>query len=361
MIPGRRIATLILLADLLLLPAACRQSPPGGADAGDRAALLPDAGCSAGRLPSFAALYRRVRRAVVNVSAAHTLELPAGLLSSRQQALLRAMVRSLGSGFVFDRQGHVVTCSSVVEDAESVEVILADGRHLPARLVGADEVTDLAVLQVDPAGCPAPLQSGDSSKLVPGQWVAAFGYPYGLSHSITAGMVSAVRTAEQLQSSHGLIVSDLAVNPGCNGGPLLNTAGRVVGINLVPGREGGGLGLALPVNEARRIIELLVQGRTPRRPWLGVAVQFLDDRLAQTFGLAEPNGALVSRVTPGGPAERAGVQAGDVIVSFAGRPVVDPDALVEALRQAAVGRRVGMTLLRAGRRLRLTVTPAVRP
>jgi len=358
--PGRSIPTLILLAGLPALLVACRQPVAASGDAAVRAAP-PGEVCPPGGPPSFAELYRRVRLAVVNVSAAHALDLPAGLLSRRQQALLRAMVRSLGSGFVFDEQGHVVTCSSVVEDAESVEVILANGRRLPARLVGADEVTDLAVLQVDAALCPPPLQLGDSDQLRPGQWVAAFGYPYGLSHSITAGMVSAVRTAEQLQSAHGLIMSDLAVNPGCNGGPLLDTAGRVVGINLVPGRDGGGLGLALPGNDARRIIDLLVQGRTPRRPWLGVAVQFLDERLARTFGLAEPSGALVSRVTPGSPAERAGLRAGDVIVSFAGRPVTDPDALVEAVRQAAVGRRVNIGLLRAGRRRQLTIRPAVRP
>jgi len=294
---------------------------------------------------------------VVNISAAHPLPIPEDLLPRRDREILRALVRSLGSGFVFDEQGHVVTCSSVVQDADSIEVILANGHRLQASLVGSDEISDIAVLSIPRELAPPPLPLGSSGSLQVGDWVAAFGYPFGLSHSITAGIVSAIRSGEALNSAHGLILSDAAINPGCNGGPLVDTAGRVVGINLIPGQTEGSMGLAMPMEDALEILEILKTGRQPRRPWLGVSVQPVDVRLADSFDLPQAEGALVTRVMEQGPAAKAGLMPGDVIITFAGRPVEDPQALIEVVRGIRLGRPVKMRIVRKGKRKTLRIVP----
>ncbi len=320
------------------------------------------------RLPSFAALFAKVKNSVVNVSAAHSLPLPEEALYPgtkaqlrREREILRALVRSLGSGFVFDDKGHVVTCGSIVQDAEQIEVILASGRHVEARLVGSDDLSDLAVLSIPAEAAPAPLPLGDSSALRAGDWVAAFGYPFGLSHSITAGMVSAIRSDKEMNSSHGLILSDAAINPGCNGGPLVDTAGKVVGINIIPGQLQGGMGLAIPIDDAKNLLAMLKQGNIPRRPWLGISVQYVTDKLARSFGLPDSMGALVSRVLPDSPGASAGIERGDIIITFAGRPVEDPQALIEAVRASATNRHVEMNVFRKGKRKKIQITPRETP
>lgn len=341
----------------ILVPATgCRKPVPGPAD-GESIAASPEPG----RLPSFAALFAKVKDSVVSVSAAHALPIPEEALPRRERQILRALVRSLGSGFVFDAEGHVVTCGSIVQDAEQIEVILASGRHVEARLVGSDDLSDLAVLSIPAEAAPAPLPLGDSGALRAGDWVAAFGYPFGLSHSITAGMVSAIRSAVQMKSSHGLILSDAAINPGCNGGPLVDTAGKVVGINLVPGQIQGGMGLAIPINDAKSLLSMLKQGSIPRHPWLGISIQYVDEKLARSFGLPDTAGALVTRVLPDSPASRAGVERGDIITTFAGRPVEDPQALIEAVRATATDQRVEMNIFRKGKREKLRITPIKTP
>jgi len=312
-------------------------------------------------LPSFVGLFTRASPSVVNVSAAHPLPIPEDLLPRRDREILRALVRSLGSGFVFDDQGHVATCSSVVQDADSIEVILANGRQLQATLVGSDEISDIAVLSIPRDKAPPPLPLGNSATLKTGDWVAAFGYPFGLSHSITAGIVSAVRSGEVLKAAHGLILSDASINPGCNGGPLLDTNGKVVGINLIPGQTEGSMGLAIPIEDALALLELLKTGHQPRRPWLGVAVQHVDSRLADSFDLPEAEGALVTRVVENGPAAKAGIQQGDVIIAFAGRTVEDPMALIEVVRGSRLDRKVKIRIVRKGKRKTLRIKPAASP
>jgi S1-C subfamily serine protease len=312
-------------------------------------------------LPSFVALFDAASLSVVNVSAAHPLPIPQEWLPRRDREILRALARSLGSGFVFDSQGHVVTCSSVVEDAEDIEVILQNGRKIKARLVGSDDISDIAVLSIPPEQSPQPLPLGSSKSLKVGDWVAAFGYPFGLSHTITAGIVSAIRTGDEMKSSHGLILSDASINPGCNGGPLLNTEGKVVGINLIPGQTQGSMGLAIPIEDATELLELLKAGRQPLRPWLGVAVQPMDARLAESFGLDRAEGALVSRVVPSGPADRAGIMSGDVIVGFAGRPVEDPLELIEAVKGSRLGKKVKIRIVRKGKKRTLRIAPRAEP
>jgi len=314
-----------------------------------------------GTLPDFEALFAKASPSVVNVSAAHSLPIPADLLPKRERIYWRALARSLGSGFALDDDGHIVTCSSVIQDAEQIEVLLADGRRLPASLVAADPITDLAVLEVARADAPPPLPIAERDTLKVGDWVAAFGYPFGLSHSITAGIVSAIRSGEQLEASHGLILSDAAINPGCNGGPLLASTGRVVGINQIPAGGGVGLGMAIPIQDALPVIARLKAGALPRRPWLGASVQYVDAALADAFDLPQAEGALVTRLKPKGPAARGGLKVGDVITSCAGRPVEDPLALIETVRRLAVGRPVKVQVVRAGKRLELTLTPGAAP
>lgn len=336
---------------------------PGSTSAGRVAAARPEAapGPPVEVLPDFEALFAAASPAVVNISAAHALPIPADLVPRRERAYWRALARSLGSGFALDDAGHVVTCSSVIQDAEEIEVLLADGRRLPASLVAADPVTDLAVLRVPRAHAPPPLPIAERGSLSAGDWVAAFGYPYGLSHSITAGIVSTIRTGRQLEASHGLILSDAAINPGCNGGPLVSASGQVVGINQIPAQVGGGLGVAIPIHDALPVIEKLKAGALPKRPWLGISIQHVDAALADAFGLDQAEGALVTRVVAEGPAARAGLQVGDVITALAGRPVEDPQALIETVHQLAIGRAVQARVIRAGKRLRIDINPAATP
>jgi serine protease Do len=353
-----------LTAVLLLLTGCCQRPVPHPQDG---ESIQPDNSRTAGlapassELPSFIDLFEKAKGSVVNVSAAHPLPIPEELLPRREEEFLRALVRSLGSGFVFDDQGHVATCSSVVQDAEKIEVILANGRHLDATLVGADEITDLAVLSIPAAHAPEPLVLGKSGSLKAGDWVAAFGYPFGLSHTITAGIVSAHRTAAEMESSHGIILSDASINPGCNGGPLLDTEGKVVGINLIPGQIEGGMGLAIPIDDAKKLLAMLKEGRAPRHPWLGVSIQHVNAELARSFGLDQAEGALVSRVQPGGPAARAGLKRGDIVITFAGRPVLDPLALIELVKSAPIGRKVRIEIIRKGKRQNLRIEPIPAP
>ena len=308
-------------------------------------------------LPDFSELFVQASPAVVNVSATHELPIPDGLVPRRQRRVFKAMARSLGSGFVFDAQGHVVTCSSVIQDADDIQVILADGRHLAAQVLATDDVTDLAMLEVVEERLPSHLPIAPAGQLKAGDWVAAFGYPYGLSHSITAGIVSATRSAQALGSSCGLVLSDASINPGCNGGPLLDIQGRLVGINLISGHTEGGLGLAIPIHDALPVLEELKKGRSPRRAWLGISIQHVDAALAESFGLESAEGALLTRLEPGGPAERAGLQVGDIIVSFSGQKVEDPMALIEAVKRSAVGRRARLSIVRSAKRMQMWIMP----
>ncbi|RME19609.1 MAG: hypothetical protein D6806_18045, partial [Deltaproteobacteria bacterium] len=219
----------LLLPVLGLIATACKAPPPGRSSPGASAGTC-DAR-AAGCLPDFAALYRRVAPSVLNVSASHRIRIPEGALPRRQRKLLASMVHSLGSGFVFDADGHAVTCSSVVQDAESLEAVLADGRRIDASVLMSDPESDLAVLELHSDSPPPPLPLGDSSTVRPGQWVATVGFPYGLSHSMSAGVISAVLDGEKSDVSVGLLLSDLSITPGSNGGPLVDLEGRVIGIN----------------------------------------------------------------------------------------------------------------------------------
>lgn len=228
-----------------------------------------------------------------------------------------------GSGFIFDADGLVVTNHHVVEDADEIIVRLSDRREFVAELVGSDPETDVAVLRIDADGLPT-LPFGDSDSVRPGQWVIAIGSPFRFEQSVTAGIVSAKGRSQSQQQYVPFIQSDAAINRGNSGGPLLDTDGRVVGINSwILSASGGNIGLSfsIPIEVARNTIDQLMEFGRVSRGYLGVGIQGLNREEANAMGLDRPIGALVNRVEPGSAAERAGIEAGDVILEVAGRTI----------------------------------------
>jgi S1-C subfamily serine protease len=266
-----------------------------------------------------------------------------------------------GSGVIFAADGLVLTNSHVVEAATTIHVVLPDGRRLLADLVGDDPPTDLAVLRVSAAGLvAAPL--GDSTRLVPGQLVIAIGAPFGFQHTVTAGVVSA--TGRALRGRHGrllehLVQTDAALNPGNSGGPLVTSAGEVVGINTAIIAGGQGLAFAVPTATARVVIAALLRDGRVRRALLGVGGRdvAIPKAASRAAGLAASSGILVMTVAPGTPASVAGVREGDVLLALDGTPLPGVDALVRRLDETTIGRAVKLTALRDGRAIEVLVIP----
>jgi serine protease Do len=258
--------------------------------------------------------------------------------------------RSLGSGVIVDASGIALTNAHVVERATDIEVVSADGKKHKAKLVGVDRKTDLAVLRLQGGG-PYPFAPlGDSDKIKVGDWVVAIGSPFGLQQTVTAGIISAKgRSIGQGGPFDDFLQTDAAINPGNSGGPLVNMAGEVVGINsAILSRSGGnvGIGFAIPANMARRIYTELVAKGKITRGWLGVSIQPLTPELAKGFGLKEPKGVLLSDVIADSPAERAGLQAGDIITEFDGKKVDNPGDLQKVVTNTTPGKGVPLTLWR---------------
>ena len=266
-----------------------------------------------------------------------------------------------GSGVIFAGDGLVLTNSHVVDAATAIHVVLPDGRRLVADLVGDDPPTDLAVLRVSaPDLVAAPL--GDSTRLVPGQLVIAIGAPFGFQHTVTAGVVSAMGRA--LRGRHGrllehLVQTDAALNPGNSGGPLVTTAGEVVGINTAIIAGGQGLAFAVPTATARVVITALLRDGRVRRGLLGVGGRdvAIPKALARSAGLASSSGVMVMTVAPATPAAVAGLREGDVLVALDATPLPGVDALVRRLDHTTIGRAVKLTLLREGRVADVLVIP----
>lgn len=320
-----------------------------------------------------AAAVRRAGPAVVTIDTERTVSvqgggLPGGLLADplfRQFFGLpsagpsQRTERGQGSGFIFQSDGLVLTNAHVVERSDRVTVGLQNGRRVEGRVVGLDHLTDLALVRLNGGG-PWPVAPlGNSDSLQVGDWAIAVGNPFGLDNTVTLGIVSSLnRNATKLgitDKRFDLIQTDAAINPGNSGGPLLNAEGEVVGINtLVRSGPGAGLGFAIPINRARNIAgQLLSTGRVSH-PMIGVGL----DNLRDTSGNTALGGAMVSAVQPGGPAERAGLRRGDVIVAVGGRGVQGPADVVTAVERASVGKPLGLTIERMGTRQELQVIPA---
>ncbi len=257
-----------------------------------------------------------------------------------------------GSGFIISPDGLILTNNHVVEDADEIKVKLADKREFTAKVVGTDPQSDVALIQIEAQNLPV-LPLGDSNQLEVGEWVIAIGSPFELSQSVTVGVVSAKgRTGMGVSEYENFIQTDAAINPGNSGGPLLNIRGEVVGINsLILSRTGGfmGIGMAIPINMAKTVEEQLRSHGKVIRGWLGLIIQDVNENLAQSFNLAAAEGILVSEVTPGSPAEKAGLQNGDVILSFNGSKLADVNDLRNRVAMTAPGGTVTLDIIRNSR------------
>ena len=283
--------------------------------------------------------------------------------------------RGQGSGVVIDAgRGLVLTNAHVVDSVDSVEVTLADGSQLDGSVVGADPVTDLAVVRVSRKGELKAAALGDSEALEVGDWAIALGSPYGLERTVTLGIVSSLhRDINSLGFADkrlDLIQTDAAINPGNSGGPLINASGEVIGINtLVRSGPGAGLGFAIPINLAKRVAGQLAEGGKVIHPYLGLQLVPLTARVAREnnrdpdalLQLPERDGALVQRVLPESPAETAGLKRGDLVVRIANQPVLNPSALLQAVEHAEVGQPLALQVVRGQKELQLSIRPAALP
>ncbi|MBX3025661.1 DegQ family serine endoprotease [bacterium] len=373
-------------------PAAEQAPQPAAPDASSAPAT--STGGAAGSLPNFADLAEQLRPAVVNISTVATETsgpqgpIPHGFGGPRGPGgpggpggggdpneqyrefwepferyfgqPRKQKQRSLGSGFVIDADGLIVTNNHVVENADEIVVQTATDKEYKAKVVGRDQKTDLAVIRIDPNGEKlTPVRLGDSDKLRVGDWIFAIGNPFGLSNTVTAGIVSAKGRFIGQGSYDDFIQTDAAINPGNSGGPLVNLRGEVVGINsAIYSRSGGniGIGFAIPINLAKELIPQLKDKGKVVRGWLGVYIQKVTPEIAESLKLDSSHGALVADVMNDTPAGEAGVQVGDVIVEFDGHPVKESTDLPLLVARTPIGKRAEMRIVRDGVEKTLTVT-----
>jgi S1-C subfamily serine protease len=328
------------------------------------------------------AAVKRVAPAVVRIDTERSVP-RVGLDPSFSDPLLRELFgdqmphsreRGQGSGIVIDAQGLVLTNAHVVDGADRVEVTLPDGRDLEGTVLGTDAITDLAVVRIPRSAGLKAAPLGDSEALEVGDWAIALGTPYGLERTVTLGIVSSLhRNITSLGFSDKrleLIQTDAAINPGNSGGPLINASGEVIGINtLVRSGPGAGLGFAIPINLAKGVATQLGNGTAVVHPYLGLQLVPLNPRLARDnnsdpnalLQLPEREGALVQRVMPGSPAEKAGLRRGDLVVAAAEQTVPDPAALLRLVEGSQVGELLPLTVLRGEQELALSIRPEALP
>ncbi|NOU34158.1 MAG: PDZ domain-containing protein [Polyangiaceae bacterium] len=272
-----------------------------------------------------------------------------------------AVSRGLGSGVVFTQDGGILTNNHVIEDALSINVRLRDGRYLPAKLVGRDPSTDLAVVKVDVTGLTA-ARFADSDATRVGEWVVAIGSPFGFGYTVTSGVLSAKgRGGLGMNAIEDYLQTDASINPGNSGGPLCDLDGRVMGINTMVVGRGSGIGFAVPSNMARRVAEQILKSGRVERAWIGVGFQDLTPELASAMKLDPRAGALVNSISDGGPAAKSNMKPGDIIASVAQKPVHDGRELVREVLQHDVGKTVALEIIRDGKHYATQVTLSARP
>jgi serine protease Do len=364
-------------ADVPVSPA----SPSAGAATVAAAAAPPPApGEAVGRaLPDFSQLVEHYGPAVVNVEVVEKAQPRAGVpglspddpfydffrrfgipTPDQGQQGRQAPVRGAGSGFIVNSDGYILTNTHVVANADEVTVRLTDRREFPAKVIGADERTDVAVIKINGANLPI-VKLGDPARLKPGQWVLAIGSPFGFENSATAGIVSATARSVPGENYVPFIQTDVPVNPGNSGGPLFNMAGEVIGINSqIFSRTGGfmGVSFAIPIDVARNVEEQLIKTGHVVRGRIGVTIQDVNAQLAESFGLDRPRGALVSSVEKDGPAAHAGVAPGDVILAVDGRPIERYGELSSQVAAMRPGSDASLGVWRNGKEQTLTVKVA---
>jgi serine protease Do len=317
-------------------------------------------------LPSLSGLVKSVRPSVVNISTTSVIKGPN--MHDRffgQQNPFRDFFgedffekffgdspkkefkqRSLGSGCIIDREGYIITNNHVIEKAQTIKVKLIDGKEYDATVVGRDPKTDLALIKIDAKNALPSAAFGDSDNLEIGDWVVAIGNPFGLETTVTAGIVSAKGRVIGAGPYDDFIQTDASINPGNSGGPLFNLKGEVVGINTAIVSGGQGIGFAIPINMAKELLPQLKSKGKVTRGWLGVVIQKITPEIAKTFGLKETEGALVSDVTEDGPAEKAGIKRGDVIVSFNGKAIKEVDTLPKLVGATEIGKKAKVGIIR---------------
>jgi len=267
--------------------------------------------------------------------------------------------KSLGSGFIINKDGYIITNDHVVRDAETIKVKLSNEKVYDGKVVGSDSKTDIAVVKISAREDLPVAVMGDSDKLDVGHWAIAIGNPFGLSRTVTVGVISAKgRSGMGIETYEDFIQTDAAINPGNSGGPLLNIYGEVIGINTAIVAAGQGIGFAIPINMAKKILPQLIKKGAVSRGWLGVTIQPVTDEIAQSFGLKTAQGALVSDVMAGSPAAKAGIRQGDVIIRFAGKDVKDVAQLQRLAADTPVGAKVEVNVVRAGKELKLPLVVA---
>jgi serine protease Do len=362
----RKVTPLIALA--LAFGSGCQHSagaasPPEGAPQAAAPFATPPV---LSGTPDVATLVARVRPGVVNITTEHELKAPRGLLSPDFGELFPffrqgrpGMPRdrggdgdqilkqqALGSGFLIDAQGHVVTNAHVVDDAQTVKVKLLDDREFRAKVVGKDDRLDIAVLALENPPHDLPVVAlGSSDALRVGEYVVAIGNPFGLGDTVTMGIVSAKGRTIGAGPYDDFIQTDASINPGNSGGPLFNLRGQVVGINTAINPQGKGIGFAIPIDAAKDILpQLLTSGRVARGR-IGVAIQGMDSDLAKALGMDHPRGALVENVEPGTPGDKAGIKSGDVILALDGQEVAHAEDLPRMVARHAPGTRVKLQVL----------------
>ncbi|MDD2759572.1 MAG: DegQ family serine endoprotease [Methylomonas sp.] len=336
------------------------------------------------QLPDFTEMVKNNGDAVVNIST--TQKAPDMQGDADQQAMPQDMppeleeffrhffqgpgrgmvpreTNSLGSGFVISKDGYILTNHHVVNNASEIVVKLKDRRELLAKLIGSDESTDVALLKVESKELPV-VEIGAPDQLQVGEWVLAIGTPFGFEQSVTAGIVSAKGRSLPDGNYVPFIQTDVAINPGNSGGPLFNMQGKVVGINSqIYSRSGGymGLSFAIPIDVAMNVAEQIKTKGSVSRGWLGVQIQDVTRQLAESFGMDRPHGALVAKVIPGGPAEKAGIQVGDIIVEFDGRTIETSGELPPIVGMTPVDDKAKVKVIRQGDREELTVKVGLLP
>src|SRR5579862_3044105 len=330
------------------------------------AGLIPEVG---GAVPSLAPMLSRVTPGVVNIAVRGRVKEQNPLLQDpffrrffnlpQNQQTEERETQATGSGVIVDAaRGYVLTNGHVVENATRIEVTTKDNRRLTARLVGRDADTDVAVLQI-PAEHLTAVPMGDSDQLQVGDFVLAIGNPFGLGQTVTSGIVSALgRSGLGIEGYEDFIQTDASINPGNSGGPLVDLKGECVGINtaiLAPGGGNIGIGFAVPINMARRVMEQLIRYGEVKRGRIGVAIQDLTPDLAQAMKTGHTEGAVIARVDPASPAERAGLRRGDLVVAVNGMPVHSGTQLRNTIGLTSIGSNVALTIDRSGSEYSLNV------
>ncbi len=332
----------------------------------------------AAELPDFTSIVERNSGAVVKILSTQKAPGVAGLPPDIDPRMLEQMPeifrhlfqyrgqpqrerQSMGSGFLMSTDGYILTNHHVVDGADAVQVRLLDRREFDAKVIGSDRRSDIALLKIDAKNLPV-VQFGDADELRVGEWVVAIGSPFGLDYSVTAGIVSArgrSLPSEDNANYVPFIQTDVAINPGNSGGPLFNLAGEVVGINSqIYTRSGGSIGLsfAIPISVAINVADQLKESGHVVRGWLGVGIQDVDRALAESFGLEKPAGALISHLEPDGPAEKAGVRIGDIVIAFDGKPIEESADLPHIVGLVKPGTRAQMRVIRDGKPVELRIT-----